>query len=236
MKLYDVTHGTVLHNAALMGFLRVLRERADPATGLFPSSVSDIENATVPRGCALSWSASYLVQLEPAIARDQYLRQRDVLGDAILGIGGFREWPRGRGGDADLDSGPIVLGIGVAATGLGLGPARIFRDERSYTVIRRAALMFGLPAWWPSGGYWSAPLLGEAILFDGGTGASMVRARVAGRSTSDFLPRRTSAYGACRPVDGAPPWARSCSRLAANRAKAPAVAMQTTPPALGRFG
>jgi hypothetical protein len=28
---------------------------------------------------------------------------------------------------------------------VGLGPARIFRDEESYAVIRRTALLFGVP-------------------------------------------------------------------------------------------
>jgi hypothetical protein len=172
MKLYDVTHGTSLHDAPLRGFLRVLGERADPRTGLFPSSVSPIEYADVPRGCATSWSSLYLAQLDPGVAFDQYahyISARANLRENILGVGGFREWPPGRGGGQNVDSGPIVLGVGMAATGLGLGPARIFRDEETYTVIRRTALLFGAPAWWRSGGYMAAPLLGEAILFDGRT-------------------------------------------------------------------
>jgi hypothetical protein len=169
MKLYDVTHATSVHDAPLRGFLRVVGGRADPRTGLFPSSVSPIEYADVPRGCATSWSSLYLAQLDPAVAFDQYTRARANLRETILGVGGFREWPRGRGGGQNVDSGPIVLGVGMAATGLGLGPARIFRDEETYTVIRRTALLFGAPAWWRSGGYMAAPLLGEAILFDGRT-------------------------------------------------------------------
>ncbi|HTB72558.1 MAG TPA: hypothetical protein VK762_04925, partial [Polyangiaceae bacterium] len=47
IKLYDVTHGTSLHEEPLRGFLGVVRGRADPRTGLFPSSVSPIENAAV---------------------------------------------------------------------------------------------------------------------------------------------------------------------------------------------
>ncbi|HEV3190804.1 MAG TPA: hypothetical protein VGY54_09930, partial [Polyangiaceae bacterium] len=169
MRLYDATHGTSLHDEPLRGFLRILRARRDPQTGLFPSSVSPIEHAEWPRGCATSWSTSYLAQLDPAAAYDQYVRARASLSKDILGLGGFREWPTGRAGSADIDSGPIVFGVGVAATGLGLAPARIFRDEASYTIIRRTALVFGLPAWWKSAGYWMAPLLGEAILFDGRT-------------------------------------------------------------------
>ncbi len=169
MKLYDVTHGTSVHDAPLRGFLRVVAGRADPRTGLFPSSVSPIEYADVPRGCATSWSSLYLAQLDPGVAFDQYTRARANLRETILGVGGFREWPPGRGGGQNVDSGPIVLGVGMAATGLGLGPARIFRDEETYAVIRRTALLFGAPAWWRSGGYMAAPLLGEAILFDGRT-------------------------------------------------------------------
>jgi hypothetical protein len=169
MKLYDVARGTSLHREPLRGFLRVMQDRRDPQTGLFPSSVSPIKNADVPRGCAASWVAAYLVHLDPAAAFDQYSRARTWLREDILGLGGFREWPVRRGGGADIDSGPIVFGIGIAATGLGLAPARIFGDHASYTSIRRSALCFGLPAWWKSGGHWAAPLLGEAILFHGRT-------------------------------------------------------------------
>ncbi|MDP9036548.1 MAG: hypothetical protein M3O50_17235 [Myxococcota bacterium] len=169
MKLYDATRGTSLHREPMQGLLGILRARRDPQTGLFPSSLSPIAHAQVPRGCATSWSVSYLAQLDLPVAREQYTRARTSLWQQVLGLGGFREWPRGREGGVDIDSGPVVFGIGVAATGLGLGPARIFRDAASYTVIRRTALVFGVPAWWTSGGYWTAPLLGEAILFDGRT-------------------------------------------------------------------
>src|SRR5262249_44735314 len=113
------------------------------------------------------WSVSYLAQLDPRVAREQYTAAQAALGASILGVGGFREWPRGRDAGMDLDSGPVVFGIGMAATGLGLGAARLFRDEARCAVIRRTELMFGVPAPWPSGGLMTAPLLGEAILFDG---------------------------------------------------------------------
>lgn len=170
LKLHDKVTGGSQHEDLLRGYLRVLRRDADGRTGLFPSAVAGSASGNVPRGCATSWTVLYLAQLDSDAAREQYRHARDVLGISILGVGGFREWPPGRGGGrADLDSGPVVLGVGVAATGIGLGPARIFRDDRAYTLIRRAALVFGLPAWWRSGGYVTAPLLGEAILFDGRT-------------------------------------------------------------------
>jgi hypothetical protein len=87
----------------------------------------------------------------------------------VLGFGGFREWPSGRAMGMDGDSGPIVFGVGMAATGLGLGPARLFGDAETYATIRRTALTFGVPSWLPSHGYVTSPLLGEAILFHGRT-------------------------------------------------------------------
>lgn len=169
LKMHDKATGGSQHEDLLRGYLRVLRREADARTGLFPSAVAGVADGGVPRGCATSWTVLYLVQLDAEAAREQYTRARDALGISVLGIGGFREWPRGRSGPGDLDSGPIVLGVGTAATGLGLGPAHMFQDDRPYTLIRRAALIFGLPAWWPSGGYLSAPLLGQAILFNGRT-------------------------------------------------------------------
>jgi hypothetical protein len=169
MKLFDVTSGTYLLDEPLRGFLATVHARRDLETGLFPSSVSPIPYAGVARGCASSFGMAYLAQLDSRVAYDQYTNMQIAMRRDILGLGGFREWPEGTGGSADVDSGPILLGVGVAATGLGLAPARIFHDVDAYTVIRRTALTFGLPAWWKSGGYWAAPLLGEAILFDGRT-------------------------------------------------------------------
>jgi hypothetical protein len=169
LRLWDASHGTRLAEHPTAAFVRVMNAHRDPATGLYRSAMDRVWYRNVPRGCALSWSTLYLAQVAPDAARDQYLHMRLHMSDDVLGLGGFREWPHGRGDRMDADSGPIVFGVGVAATGLGLGAARMFRDVDRYTVIRRTALVFGVPAWIPSHGYHLAPLLGEAMLFDGRT-------------------------------------------------------------------
>lgn len=170
LRLYDESHQSHLLDAPLESWLSAMRAHTDPATGLFHSSVSPLVYATTPRGCALSWTSLYLAQVAPEVAREQYVRYREQMAHDVLGYGGFREWPleRDKGG-MDADSGPIFFGVGMAATGLGLGPARLFRDADRYTTIRRTALTFGVPSVFPSHGYDTAPLLGEAILFHGRT-------------------------------------------------------------------
>lgn len=170
LRLYDEIHHTDLLGAPLTLWLETMKKHTDPATGLFHSSVSPLVYATTPRGCALSWTSLYFAQVAPDVARSQYQLYRDHMSADVLGIGGFREWPidREKGG-MDVDSGPIIFGVGMAATGLGLGPARLFGDADRYTTIRRAALTFGVPSMFPSHGYNTAPILGEAILFHGRT-------------------------------------------------------------------
>lgn len=170
LRLYDEIHHGHLLDAPLAAWLQTMKQHTDPATGLFHSSVSPLVYATTPRGCALSWTSLYFAQVAPDVAREQYQRYRDHMSADVLGFGGFREWPLGRDkGGMDADSGPIVFGVGVAATGLGLGPARLFGDADRYTTIRRSALTFGVPSVFSSHGYDMAPVLGEAILFHGRT-------------------------------------------------------------------
>jgi len=44
-------------------------------------------------------------------------------------LAGFAEWPRGRAGFEDRDSGPVILGIGTAASALGLATTRAMDDD-----------------------------------------------------------------------------------------------------------
>ena len=153
-------------------------ENPDPPTQLFHSATVDAttpvlnaaaDHAPTPRGCAASRTQLYLGHVAPDVARAQYAHYRAHMSADVLGFGGFREWPSERARGMDTDSGPIVLGVGMAATGLGLGAARLFGDVDRYATIRRTTLTFGVPSWIPSHGYVTAPVLGEAILFHGRT-------------------------------------------------------------------
>jgi hypothetical protein len=168
-RLYDEAQGTHLVDAPLAGFLSTMAKHSDHTTHLYHSAVTPLDYATTPRGCALSWTSLYLAQVAPEAGRAQYSRYREHMSADILGFGGFREWPVNRGQGMDADSGPIIFGVGMAATGFGLGAARLFEDADRYATIRRTALTFGLPSWISSHGYVMAPVLGEAILFHGRT-------------------------------------------------------------------
>ena len=99
-----------------------------------------------PRGCALSWSVRYLAEADPDLAttwwdayRAAYLVDRGF-------VVGFREWPPGVDGKADDDSGPIVQGVGAAATAFGIAAARALDDDALAARLEATAAIVGAAA------------------------------------------------------------------------------------------
>ncbi|MFC4372900.1 hypothetical protein ACFO5K_02200 [Nocardia halotolerans] len=63
----------------------------------------------------------------------------------ILGFSAIDEYGRGHSGPGDMDSGPLILGISVSATGFALAPARAFGHRELFTRLYRTTDLFGLP-------------------------------------------------------------------------------------------
>lgn len=172
--LYDMTRKKKLSSRPIRRWLAYMKSKKMTHEELgLPLSALDqkVEYARFPRGCALSWTILYMAQFAPEEASALYETYREKYHQTALGFGGFREWPPGVDRGMDVDSGPVILGVGVAATGLGTGPAKLMRDPRQYSLIMRSATTFGAPTLLLDDRYYvTSPLLGEAILF-GGTSA-----------------------------------------------------------------
>jgi hypothetical protein len=65
---------------------------------------------------------------------------------SFWGFAAIREYADGYDGLGDVDSGPVVLGVSVAATGFALAPARAFGRRDSFERIFRTTALFGIPA------------------------------------------------------------------------------------------
>jgi len=174
LYLYDMTRNGKLSAKPIHRWLRYMSKDdmiAEKHGGLPKSALDDrVGYAKFPRGCALSWMVFYMAQFAPKEANELYEKYREHQSAELLGVGGFREWPEGVSRGMDGDSGPIIFGVGMAATGIGLGPARLMRDNRQYTLIMRSASTFGIPTKvLPTRRYVTAPILGEAMLYSGST-------------------------------------------------------------------
>lgn len=83
----------------------------------------------------------------------------------FLGYGAIREYAPGHEGSGDIDSGPVVFGVSVSATGFTLASAKLHQNDALFTSLFRTADFWGIPVHRPSGmRYLSGGPLGNAIL------------------------------------------------------------------------
>ncbi len=143
LRLHDVIYGTDLYARPYARFREGLTAHTDARARLPASEVSLDGTRTLdgPRGCALSWLLAF--QPDPAM----YARYRRIFGKDVLGMRGFREVPPWRTHRADVDSGPIVDGVGAAASAFGVAAARrngdvdtLARMELPLTILTAPAL------------------------------------------------------------------------------------------------
>lgn len=144
-----------------------LRTAVDPASGLLVQSVDPETGAArdVPRGSGTFLAVYALAYADPDFARDLYARGRELRATR-LGYLGVREHPPGGAGHADVDSGPVILDLGVSATGFALAGARAHGDEQTFLGLDATARLFAVPLERDDGGAVSLAggPLGDAIL------------------------------------------------------------------------
>jgi hypothetical protein len=129
-------------------WLAGVRERLDPGTGLLPHRVDPASGRPLEgaRGTSQSVIHRFLVEVDPAFAREQYLRFRDRYVGTPLALGpAVREYPPGVSGPADVDSGPLPLGVSLSATAVTIGAAQVNGDARLAAALASYGELAGVP-------------------------------------------------------------------------------------------
>lgn len=146
LHLHDHLYGTRF-GVVIDEWLAHLKKIADKHTGCIPSKVRLRDGAAEwePRGCSESWTIAMLGAFRPDAARAEYERYKRHFGTRLLGAFAFREWRKGVSKPSDADSGPIVNGAGMAATGFGLAAARIVGDRQTFGEFLELGDVVGVP-------------------------------------------------------------------------------------------
>lgn len=143
-------------------WLTGVRQRLDPATGLMPHTVDPATGApaSVARGTSQSIIQRFLVDIDPAFAREQYLHFRSLFVVRPLRLGpAVREYPAGMDGPADVDSGPLPLGVSLSATAVTLGAAAVQGDRQLARSLAGYGELVGVPVSTP----WTKRYAGGAL-------------------------------------------------------------------------
>lgn len=179
-ELYIPDHSVVIASLAL--YDRVFPKRAtrfatkwlkrmqtccrDPKTGLFVFSLNTQRKPfQQSRGSGATWDLYFLSHADLNLTTWLYRPLKKHFLSSALGLQGFREWPRGNSKGGDIDSGPLIFGLSPAASGFGMGIARLAGDSRTLNrLLRTAALAGAAMKWKQTRFYLFAPLVGEAIV------------------------------------------------------------------------
>jgi len=147
LRLHDVLFGTDYIKAGEQ-WVEWMSSNTDSDSGMMVAQISASgEVYDGPRGCALSWSLALMPGFAPDFASSQYALFRKNWFIQVGGITGIREWWPGQEGKMDCDTGPIIGGIGAAASGFGIAAAKVHGDAENFLKLLRSAELFGFPTW-----------------------------------------------------------------------------------------
>ena len=132
--LFDRNYGTELSVELKNKWLKYMSKyRIHKKTGLFKTEVLGTRKySEEPRGCSLSYMIHYMGRFAPNIALQQWELYKKIMSKKVFGKMGFREYLPDYKGSWTPDSGPIISGIGIAATGLALNAASTVEDKVTF--------------------------------------------------------------------------------------------------------
>lgn len=114
----------------------LIPHEVDPVTGVMKEEA---------RGSSQSLMLSFLPEIDSAFARDQFKRYRALFIAHRFGLPCIREYPAGTIGFGDIDSGPVILHAGAAASLAGLRTLALYQEQQEYVGLRNSIEAFGVP-------------------------------------------------------------------------------------------
>ena len=106
----------------------------------------------------------------PSLAEEQYKLAREQFVRVGLGLAAVREFPPGTTTRADIDSGPVLFGLGPSASGFAIATAALMNDDETALALLRAVALLGQPTLLDDGlQYQAMPTVGQAVILFGKT-------------------------------------------------------------------
>lgn len=130
----------------LRSWISKIKTRLDDS-GLIPHSVHAINGKPEEsaRGSSQSLMLCILLEIDEVFAHEQFYKYKKIFLDDRLGLPGVREYPKGSDGTEDVDSGPVILGMGGAATIVGLRAMHVYEEETLSIALRNTIEVFAVP-------------------------------------------------------------------------------------------
>lgn len=134
------------YGSLIAHWTRQVRQRLD-AQGLIPHSVRAATGLVQEpaRGSSQSQLLNFLVEIDSVFAHQQFRQYRRLFLTRRLGLPGVQESAIGAPPTEDIDSGPVIWGVGGAASLVGRRTMQRFQDTTTAVGLRNSIETFGLP-------------------------------------------------------------------------------------------
>ncbi|WP_426492965.1 hypothetical protein [Hymenobacter sp. 102] len=135
-----------LYQSLLQHWLQAVDSRLN-TNRLIPHEVKAGSGAvlTPARGSSQSQLLNFLIEIDSAYAQPHFQRYRALFLTSRLGLPGLREAAAGTPDAEDIDSGPVIWGVGGAASVVGRRTMQRFGDSTTAVGLRNSIEAFGMP-------------------------------------------------------------------------------------------
>jgi hypothetical protein len=106
------------YKTTITSWLGKVKNHLDKQTQMIPHSVDPETGEQIEgsRGCSMSLILRMLAEMDSSFANQQYKRFENSFVSKTIGLPSVREYPKGTHGMGDVDSGPVIFGVGFSAT------------------------------------------------------------------------------------------------------------------------
>lgn len=162
-QLFEPAYDSLINDWVLQ-----VKRKLDPQTGLIPHAVNSGTGEPIqgPRGSSQCLMIRLLAEIDENLAVSQYSIFKEKFVTSWLGLPAIREYPKGVDGTGDIDSGPVVWGIGAAASVVGIGTLNAVGDIETARALSQSIEALGMPITWAQQKYYAMGTLeiGDAFL------------------------------------------------------------------------
>lgn len=126
---YDALY-TPKYKSDIRFWLEKVKKHLDSETKMIPHKTDAETGQTIEgtRGCSIGLSLRMLGEIDPAFGKEQYDLAKANFITTRFGLPAMREYPEGTLGLGDVDSGPVILGVGFSATIVMIGTMSMYND------------------------------------------------------------------------------------------------------------
>jgi hypothetical protein len=119
------------YRTLLAEWLVNVKANLDPKTNLIPHKTDTENGKTIEgaRGCSISLILRLMSEIDTPFALEQYQLYKKQFVTTTFGLPSILEYPKGQWGMGDIDSGPVIFGVGFAGTIVSIGTFAVLGDN-----------------------------------------------------------------------------------------------------------